>query len=157
QVTVVIGFDQVRQDLRVGFRGENMALGHQAVLEIKIVLNDAIVGNVESSRTIPVVVGIDFARPSMCCPARVADSVFNGSGGASETTSSASVAGSCLAFIWPSLRSGAATGTTPLLRIRSSSSGLPVTISDPDSTYRCATAVPTAEELNRHMAPGAEQ
>src|SRR5436190_6592458 len=81
QVTVVIGFDQVLQDLRVGFRGENMALGHQAVLEIKIVLNDAIVGNVESSRTIPVGVEIDFARPSVRGPARVADSAFDGAVG----------------------------------------------------------------------------
>ena len=81
QVTVVIGFDQVRQDLRVGFGGENMAFGHQAVLEIEIVLNDAIMCDVESSRTIAVRVGIDFARPSVRGPTRVADSAFDGAVG----------------------------------------------------------------------------
>src|SRR5437870_13391923 len=78
---LVIGFDQVRQDLRVGFGGENMAFGHQAVLEIEIVLNNAIMCNVESSRTIVVRVGIGFARPSVRGPTRVADSAFDGAVG----------------------------------------------------------------------------
>src|SRR5262249_8473468 len=73
---------------------------------------------------------------------------------ASETTSLARVVGSCLALASPLLRTGMATGITPFLRISSWSSEPPETICDPDFRYRCATPVPTADELRTHTSIG---
>src|SRR5712692_6370853 len=71
----------MRQDFRVCLGRKFMAPGYQAVLEIKVVLDDAVMRNIESPGAITVRMRVDFAGPPMCRPACVADTAFNGSVG----------------------------------------------------------------------------
>ena len=73
-----LAFDQVRDDLRVGFGDELVALALQLVLQIEVVLDDAVVDDDDLAGAIAVGMGVLFGRPAVRRPARVADAVVAG-------------------------------------------------------------------------------
>ena len=66
-------FDQVRQDLGVGDRGEEMAARLEALSEFRVVLDDAVVDDRDVARTVQVRVSVDRFRRPVRGPTRVAD------------------------------------------------------------------------------------
>ena len=67
--------DEVGDDLGVGFGLELVALGDEGLLELEIVLDDAVVDDDEGAGAVAVGVGILFRGPAVGGPAGVADAV----------------------------------------------------------------------------------
>ena len=65
--------DEVGDDLRVGLRGEHGALGDEALLELEVVLHDAVDDDVDAVVVVEVRVGVLLRDPAVGGPARVAD------------------------------------------------------------------------------------
>ena len=74
---VASGFalNEVGDDLGVGFRDELVALPLQLVLEVEIVLDDAVVHDDDLPGAVAVGVRVLFSRPAVRRPARVPDAV----------------------------------------------------------------------------------
>ena len=68
----------MRDDLRVGLGDEHVALALQLVLQIEVVLDDAVVNDDDAARAVPMRVGVLLSRPAVRCPARVPDAVGAG-------------------------------------------------------------------------------
>ena len=73
EVPLVVGFDQVRNDLGVGVGGELMARCLQLGLQLGEVFDDAVVDDEDPVVTVGVRVGVDVSRLPVGRPARVAD------------------------------------------------------------------------------------
>ena len=67
--------DQVRDDLGVGLGDERVPLALQLVLELEVVLDDAVVDDDDAAGAVAVRVGVLLGRPAVRRPARVADAV----------------------------------------------------------------------------------
>ncbi len=67
--------DQVGDDFRVGFGDELVAFGGQRVLQLDVILDDAVVHDDDFAGAIAVRVGVFFGGAAMRGPARVADAV----------------------------------------------------------------------------------
>ncbi len=66
-------FDQVGDDLGVGLGDELVALGGELALQLKIVLNNAVVHDDDAARAVAVRVGVFFGGAAVGGPAGVAD------------------------------------------------------------------------------------
>src|SRR5262249_26236927 len=66
---------QVSDDLGIGFGGELVPSLSQLLLQLKIVLNDAVMNNDDLAGAVAVRMCIFFGRAAVCCPARVADAI----------------------------------------------------------------------------------
>ena len=67
---------QVRDDLGVGLRDELVPLALQLVLQLEVVLDDAVVHDHDAAGAVAVRVGVLLGRAAVRGPARVADAVF---------------------------------------------------------------------------------
>ena len=65
--------DQVRNDLGVGLGNELVALADQLVLQLQVVLHNAVVHHHDSSRAVAMRMGILFRGSAMCGPAGMAN------------------------------------------------------------------------------------
>ena len=74
-VVLHLAFDEVGDDLGVGFRDETVPLPLQLVLEIEIILDDAVVDDDDASGAVAVRMRVFFSGPSVRGPACVADAV----------------------------------------------------------------------------------
>ena len=79
-VVLHFALDEVRDDLGVGFGDELVALALELLLQIEVVLDDAVVNHHNLSRAVAVRMRILFRRPAVRGPARVADAVVAGEG-----------------------------------------------------------------------------
>ncbi len=77
-VALPLFFDQVSNDLGIGFCDEGVASRDQGPLQLEIVLDDAVVDHHNAAFAVLMGMGILFRRPAMCRPACVADAVFTG-------------------------------------------------------------------------------
>ena len=77
-VVLHLALDEVRDDLGVGFGDELVALPLQLLLQIEIVLDDAVVDDDDLAGAVAVRVGVLLGRPAVRRPARVADAVVAG-------------------------------------------------------------------------------
>ena len=68
-------FNEVGNNLGVGFGHESVAFGDEGFLERKIVFDDAVVNDHDLAVTITVRMGVLFSGPAMSSPAGVADPV----------------------------------------------------------------------------------
>ena len=68
-------FDQVRDDFRVRFGLELVALRLELVLQIEIVLDDAVVDDDDAAGAVTVRMRVLLRRPAVRRPSRVADAV----------------------------------------------------------------------------------
>jgi hypothetical protein len=68
-------FDEVGDDLSVGFGSELVAFLDQFLFERKIVLDDAVVDDDNATRAVPVRVGVLFGRTAVGGPPRVPDAI----------------------------------------------------------------------------------
>ena len=68
-------FDQVRDDLGVGFADELVAARDEGLLEREVVLDDAVVHHDEGAGAVAVRVRVLLSGAAVCGPARVADAV----------------------------------------------------------------------------------
>ena len=75
-----LALDQVRDDFRVGFGDELVALALQLLLQVEVVLDDAVVDDDDLAGAVAVRMGVFFGRPAVRRPARVADAVVADSG-----------------------------------------------------------------------------
>ena len=73
EVARVLRLDEVHQHLGIGLRGESMALGHQAVLDLGVVLDDPVVDERELAAAVGVRVRVLVVGPAVGGPARMAD------------------------------------------------------------------------------------
>ena len=67
--------DEVRDDFGVGFGDELVALVLELVLQLEVVLDDAVVDDDDLAGAVAVRVRVFFGRPAVRGPARVADAV----------------------------------------------------------------------------------
>src|SRR6185295_11675178 len=74
-VVLRLPLDEMRDDLRVGFGDERVALRLELELQIEIVLDDAVVDDDDLARAVAVRMRVLLGRPAMRRPPRVADSV----------------------------------------------------------------------------------
>ncbi len=72
---VEIFLNQVRDHLGVGFRGEDVPLFRQLLLQLHVVFNDAVVNNHNRAVAVAVRMGVFFGRRSVRGPAGVANAV----------------------------------------------------------------------------------
>ena len=77
-VVLHLALDEVRDDLGVGFGDELVPLPLQLLLQIEIVLDDAVVDDDDLAGAVAVRVRVLFGRPAVRRPARVADAVVAG-------------------------------------------------------------------------------
>jgi hypothetical protein len=70
-----LALDQMRDDFRVRFSDEPVALALELLLQIQVVLDDPVVHHDELSRAVAVGMGVLLGRTSVRGPARVADAV----------------------------------------------------------------------------------
>ena len=70
-----LALDQVRDDLGVGFGLELVPLRLQLVLQLEVVLDDAVVDDDDAAGAVAVRMGVLFGRPAVRRPAGVADAV----------------------------------------------------------------------------------
>ena len=70
-----LALDQVRDDLGVGFGLELVPLRLQLVLQLEVVLDDAVVHDDDAAGAVAVRVRVLLGRPAVRGPARVADAV----------------------------------------------------------------------------------
>ena len=68
-------FNEVGNDLGVGFGHESVAFSDEGFLERKIVLDDAVVNDHDLAAAITVRMGVLFGGPAMSSPTSVADPV----------------------------------------------------------------------------------
>jgi hypothetical protein len=66
----------VGDDLGVGFRDEFVPFALQLILEVQVVLDDAVMDHDDSARAIAVRVRVFLGRPAVGRPARVSDPVI---------------------------------------------------------------------------------
>ena len=71
----VLALDQVRHDLGVGLGDERVALALQLLLQLEVVLDDAVVDDDDAAGAVAVRMGVLLGRPAVRGPARVADAV----------------------------------------------------------------------------------
>ena len=74
-VVLHLALDQMRDDLGVGFGLELVSLRLELVLQLEIVLDDAVVHDDDAAGAVAVRVRVLFGRPAVGGPARVADAV----------------------------------------------------------------------------------
>ena len=74
-VVLHLALDQVRDDLGVGLGLERVPLRLQLVLQLEVVLDDAVVDDDDAAGAVAVRVRVLFGRPAVRGPARVADAV----------------------------------------------------------------------------------
>jgi hypothetical protein len=67
----------MRQNLCVGLGFEPVSLRAKAMLQIEVVLNNAVMRDIEPARTIAMRMRIRLAWPTVCCPARVTNAAFH--------------------------------------------------------------------------------
>ena len=67
--------DEMSDDLRVGLGFEPMPLLFELVLEVQVVLDDAVVDNDDLTGAVAVRVGVLFCWASVCRPAGVPDTI----------------------------------------------------------------------------------
>ena len=67
--------DEVRHDLRIGLRDEGVAFSNQLLLQLEIVLDDAVVDDDDLAGAVAMRMGVLLGRPPVRGPARVADAV----------------------------------------------------------------------------------
>ena len=79
-VVLHLALDEVRDDLRVGLGDELVALLLELLLQIEVVLDDAVVDDDDLAGAVAVRMGVLLGRPSVRRPARVADAVVAGNG-----------------------------------------------------------------------------
>ncbi len=72
--------DQVGQDFGIGLRAKRVALGGEPLLDLEIVLEDPVVHDDETARTVGVGMGVLLGRPTVRRPPRVADADGAGDG-----------------------------------------------------------------------------
>ena len=77
-VVLHLALDQVRDDLGVGLGDELVALPLQLLLQVEVVLDDAVVDDDDLAGAVAVRVGVLLGRPAVRRPARVADAVVAG-------------------------------------------------------------------------------
>ena len=77
-VVLHLALDEVRDDLGVGLGDELVALLLQLLLQIEVVLDDAVVDDDDLAGAVAVRMGVLFGRPAVRRPARVADAVVAG-------------------------------------------------------------------------------
>ena len=77
-VVLHLALDEVRDDLGVGFGDELVALALQLLLQIEVVLDDAVVNDDNLAGAVAVRMRVLFGRPAVRRPARVADAVVAG-------------------------------------------------------------------------------
>ena len=75
-VVLHLALDEVRDDLGVGLGDERVAFALQLLLQLEIVLDDAVVDDDDAAGAVAVRVRVLFGRPAVRGPARVADPVF---------------------------------------------------------------------------------
>ena len=68
-----MAFHQVRDDFGVGFGGEGVAFGLQAVLQLQVVFDDAVVHHHHVAVAIAMRMGVLFGGPAVGGPAGVPD------------------------------------------------------------------------------------
>ena len=68
----------MRDDLRIGFGDELMALSLQLLFQIEIVLDDAVVDDDDLARAVAMGVGVLFGRPAVRRPPSMADAIVAG-------------------------------------------------------------------------------
>ena len=73
QIAVEMAFHQVRDYFGVGFGGESVSLGLQAMLELEVVLDDAVMDHHHVAMAIAMRMGVLFGGPAVGSPARMAD------------------------------------------------------------------------------------
>ena len=74
-VVLHLALDEVRDDLGVGLGDELVALPLQLLLQIEVVLDDAVVDDDDLAGAVAVRMGVLLGRPAVRRPARVADAV----------------------------------------------------------------------------------
>ena len=74
-VAVHLALDQMRDDLGVGLGLELVSLRLQLVLQLEVVLDDAVVDDDDAAGAVAVRMRVLLGRPSVGRPARVADAV----------------------------------------------------------------------------------
>jgi hypothetical protein len=65
--------DEVDDDLRIGLAAEAMPVRHELVLQLAVVLDDAVVDNGRDAVAVEVRMRVRLARAAMCRPPRMAD------------------------------------------------------------------------------------
>ncbi len=73
QVAVVVLFDQVRDDLGVGLRGEDVAFFSQLGAKLRVVLDDAVEDDVDRVRAVAVWMGVLLGDAAVRGPAGVGE------------------------------------------------------------------------------------
>jgi hypothetical protein len=63
----------VRDDFGIRLRDKPVALGDQLVLQLQVILHDAVVDHHDAAAAVPVRMRVFFGRPAVRRPARVAD------------------------------------------------------------------------------------
>ncbi len=71
-----LAFDEVRDDLGVGLGDELVPFLLQLLLQVQVVLDDAVVHDHDPAGAVAMRMGILFGRPAVRRPARVADAVL---------------------------------------------------------------------------------
>jgi hypothetical protein len=84
---VELVFDEVGDDLGVGFGDEDVALGDELALELEVVFDDAVVDDDERAGAVAVGVGVLFGGAAVGGPAGVADAVGAVEGWSARTAS----------------------------------------------------------------------
>ncbi len=79
-VVLHLALDQVRDDLGVGLGDERVTLLLELLLQIEVVLDDAVVHDHDLSGAVPVRVGVLLGGPSVRGPSGVSDAVAAGQG-----------------------------------------------------------------------------
>ena len=77
-VVLHLALDEVRDDFCIGLGDEFVALSLQLLLQIEIVLDDAVVDDDDLARAVAMGMGVLFGGPAMRRPSRVADAVVAG-------------------------------------------------------------------------------
>ena len=93
EVAVVVGGDQVGDDLGVGFGGERLALGLEALAQLRVVLDDPVENDVDAIGAVAVGVGVLLGHPAVRRPAGVGDSGGRGLGGDGDPATALVVVG----------------------------------------------------------------
>ena len=77
-VVLHLALDEVRDDLGVGLGDELVSLPLQLLLQVEVVLDDAVVDDDDLAGAVAVRMGVLLGRPAVGRPARVADAVVAG-------------------------------------------------------------------------------
>ena len=77
-VALIVVFEHLRDNLRIGFRYELYAAAHEVLLEVEIILDDAVMHNGKTTALAHLRVRVHIARCAVRRPARVADAERTG-------------------------------------------------------------------------------